>query len=85
MRLVKINDVILNMDNIAVIKGKDTGNSKVNVYVYTASQEIWLGICGSREEYRQLIREIYREFGESFMGEIVYTEDDDEEDEELWK
>ena len=84
MRLVKINDVILNMDNIAVIKGKDTGNNKVNVYVYTASQEIWLGICGSREEYRQLINAVYQDFGDSFMGEIVYTEDDDEE-EELWK
>lgn len=85
MRLVKINDVILNMDNIAVIKGKDTGNGKVNVYAYTAGQEIWLGICDHRENYRQLIREIYREFGESFMGEIVYTEDEDDEEEELWK
>jgi hypothetical protein len=84
MRLVKINDVILNMDNIAVIRGKDTGNGKVNVYAYTAGQEIWLGICEDREDYRQLISTVYREFGESFMGEIVYTEDDDEE-EELWK
>ena len=32
MRLVKINDIILNMDRIAVIKGKDIANDKVNVY-----------------------------------------------------
>ena len=84
MRLVKINDIILNMDNIAIIKGKDTGNGKVNIYAYTAGQEIWLGICKDREDYQQLISTVYREFGKSFMGEIVYTEDDDEE-EELWK
>ena len=83
MRLVKINDIILNMDNIAVIKGKDTYNGKVNVYAYTTNQEIWLGICDSREDYQQLINAVYEDFGDSFMGEIVYTEDDDEE--ELWK
>lgn len=80
MRLVKINDVILNINNIAVIKGKDTGNGKVNVYAYTASQEIWLGICDNREDYRQMISEVYQEFGNAFAGEIV-----EEEEEELWK
>lgn len=83
MRLVKINDVILNMDNIAVIKGKDIANNKVNVYAYTTDQEIWLGICESREDYQQLINAVYKDFGDSFIGEIVYTEEDDEE--ELWK
>lgn len=82
MRLVKINDIILNMDNIAVIKGKDASNNKVTVYAYTADQEIWLGVCDSREDYQQLIDAVYEDFGESFMGEIVYTEDDEEE---LWK
>lgn len=82
MRLVKIDDIILNMDNIAVIKGKDIANNKVNVYAYTADQEIWLGICDNREDYQQLINAVYEDFGDNFMGEIVYTEDDEEE---LWK
>lgn len=82
MRLVKINDIILNMDNIAVIKGKDTGNGKVNVYAYTADQEIWLGICENREDYQQWITALYREFSEQFFGEIVSI---DNEDKELWK
>ena len=82
MRLVKIDDIILNMDNIAVIKGKDIANNKVNVYAYTADQEIWLDICDNREDYQQLINAVYEDFGDNFMGEIVYTEDDEEE---LWK
>ncbi len=83
MRLVKINDIILNMDNIAIIKGKDTGNNKVNVYAYTADQEIWLGICDNRENYRQWVDSVYAEFSEQFLCEIVSVDDD--EDEELWK
>ena len=82
MRLVKINDIILNMDNIAVIKGKDIADNEVSVYAYTVDQEIWLGICDNREDYQQLINAVYEDFGDNFMGEIVYTEDDEEE---LWK
>lgn len=80
MRLVKINDIILNMDRIAVIKGKDADGHRVNVYAYAEGQEIWLGICENRETYQELIDGIYQNFGESFIGEIVYTKDD----EELW-
>jgi hypothetical protein len=82
MRLVKINDIILNMDNIAVIKGKEANNNKVNVYAYTADQEIWLGICDSREDYQQWVDAVYTEFGEHFLGEIIAINDDEEE---LWK
>ena len=82
MRLVKINDVILNMDNIAVIKGKDIANDKVNVYAYTTNQEIWLGICDSREDYQQWVDALYGKFSEHFLGEVVSVDDDEEE---LWK
>lgn len=86
MRLVKINNIILNMDNIAVIRGdrvgKDYGGG-VNVYAYSASQKIGLGHCDSQEEYQRWINAVYTEFGEHFLGEIVV--DDDEEEEELWK
>ena len=81
MRLVKINDIILNMDNVAVIKGKDTGDGEVIVYAYTVKQEICLGICRSREEYQQLINIVYKELGESFVGEMVYIENNEKE---LW-
>ena len=85
MRLVKINDIILNMDNIAVIRGvkagKDYGGG-VEVYAYTAGQKICLGHCDSQEDYQQWIDAVYAEFGEHFLGEIIVTEDDEEE---LWK
>lgn len=82
MRLVKLNDIILNMDNIAVIRGKDTDNSRVNVYAYTADQEIWLGVCDNKEDYQQLINAVYKDFGEHFLGETIKLDD---EDKELWK
>lgn len=86
MRLVKINDIILNMDNIAVIRGtrvgKDYGGG-VDVYAYSAGQKICLGHCDSQEDYQKWIDTVYAEFGEYFLGEIIATNDDDEE--ELWK
>lgn len=82
MRLVKINDIILNMDNIAIIKGKDADSGRVNVYAYTVEQEIWLGVCDSRGDYQQLINAVYKDFGDSFMGEIISVDNDEEE---LWK
>ena len=82
MRLVKINDIILNMDNIAVVKGKDADSGKVNVYAYTAGQEIWLGICDNREDYQQWVDAVYTEFGEHFLCEMISVDDDEEE---LWK
>lgn len=86
MRLVKINDIILNMDNIAMIRGnrvgKDYGGG-VDVYAYSAGQKIVLGHCDSQEDYQQWIDMVYTEFCEHFLGEIVATNDD--EDEELWK
>lgn len=83
MRLVKINDVILNMDNITMIKSKDTVNNKVSVYAYTVNQEIWLGICDSREDYQRWVDALYGEFSEHFLGEVVSVDDDNEE--ELWE
>ena len=79
MRLVKINDIILNMDNIAVIKGKNADNGRVNVYAYTAEQEIWLGICDNKEDYQQWVDTVYTEFDKHFLGEIIATNDDEEE------
>lgn len=86
MRLVKINDIILNMDNIAVIRsstvGEDYGGG-VEVYAYSAGQRIYLGHCNSKEDYQQWIDTVYKEFGEHFLGEIIAINDD--ENKELWK
>lgn len=85
MRLVKINDIILNMDNIAVIKGnrvgKDYGGG-IDVYVYSAGQKIGLGHCNSQEDYQKWVDAVYTEFGEHFLGETIKSDDDEEE---LWK
>lgn len=89
MRLVKVNDIILNMDNIAVIRssavGEDYGGG-VDVYTYSAGQKIYLGHCDSKEDYQKWVYTIYTEFGEHFLGEMVSTDDDEEEPdlEELW-
>lgn len=86
MRLVKINDIILNMEHITLIKGRDKYNlddkyEGVDVYAYTPyGKEIYLGRCENREDYKTVIDSVYKDFGEYFAGEIV-----EEEDEELWK
>lgn len=82
MRLIKINDIILNMDNIAVIKAEDRSEDYgggVRVYAFTTHEKICLGVCDSREDYQKLFNGVYKDFGDSFASEIVYTED-----EELW-
>ena len=86
MRLVKINDIILNIDNIAVIRGNRVGKNydgDVDVYAYSAGQKICLGHCDSQEDYQKWIDAVYAEFTDQFLGETISVEDDDEE--ELWK
>ena len=85
MRLVKINDIILNMDNIAVIRGIRAGadyGGGVDVYAYSAGQKIGLGHCDSQEDYQQWVDAVYGELGEHFLGETIKLDD---EEEELWK
>ena len=85
MRLIKINDVILNMDNIAMIRGSKVGEDYgggIDVYVYSAGQKFYLGKCDSEEEYQQWVDMVYAGFSEQFLGETVTIDD---EDRELWK
>lgn len=85
MRLVKVNDIILNMEHIVLIKGQDKYDIEdnymgVNVFAYTPyGKEIFLGRCENREDYKTLVESVYKDFGEYFAGEIV-----EEEEEELW-
>ena len=82
MKLVKINDIILNMNNVVAIKGEDScSDDDVNVYAYTESDRIFLGVCKSRQDYKELIDAVYANFGNAFAGEIF---DEDENEKELW-
>lgn len=91
MRLVKINDIILNLDRIVVIKGEpsyeiDDDNDRlrwVNVKAYVESgNSVLLGRCNTQEDYQELVNTLYKEFSEQFIGDVI-IEDDDEK--ELWK
>ena len=73
MRLIKIKDLILNMDNIAVIKGDIIGEDYgggIKVYAYSSGQKIYLGKCDSEEEYQEWIDAAYAGFSEQFLGYI---------------
>lgn len=86
MRLVKINGMVLNLDQIVVIKGEDCYNAKneleyVKVRAYTESaNSVVLGCCEDREGYRRLINAVYESCGKAFPHEIVY-----DEEKELWE
>ena len=83
MRLVKVNDIILNMDNIAVIKGR-TISSGVAVYAYVdSSNYVELGICETDEDYEQFMSELYHGIQETFIEEVV-PRDEEPDLEELW-
>ena len=90
MRLVKVNDIILNMDRIAVIRGrnrsKDYGGG-VAVYAYVdSSNYVELGVCETQEDYEKFMSALYHGIQETFIEEVVPRDDytNEEELEELW-
>lgn len=86
MRLVKINDIILNLDQIVVIKSEDCYNASgeldhVKVRAYTESANaVLLGRCDNREDYEGWINAVYDACGTAFPHEIIF-----DEDKELWE
>ena len=83
MRLVKINDIIINMDRISLIEGSRTGD-KVYVYAYTdGSNCIKLGVCDNESDFQQFMEILYQELQDTFKGEVIphMTEEDLDE---LW-
>ena len=92
MRLVKVNDIILNMDRIAVIKGKNRSKDYgggVSVYAYVdSSSYVELGVCETDEDYEEFMRELYHGIQKVFVDEVVPRNSENsmsEEDlEELW-
>ena len=88
MRLVKVNDVILNMDRIAVIKGRNRSQDfggGVSVYAYVdSSNYVELGVCESQEDYEKFMSALYHGIQETFIDEVVPRDDYTEDLEELW-
>ena len=90
MRLVKVNDIILNMDRIAVIKGrnrsKDYGGG-VAVYAYVdSSNYVELGVCENEDDYEKFMSALYHGMQETFIDEVVPRDDyiKEEDLDELW-
>ena len=88
MRLVKVNDIILNMDRIAVIKGRTRGESYgggVAVYAYVdSSSYVELGVCENTEDYEKFMSALYHGIQETFIDEVVPRDDYTENLDELW-
>lgn len=88
MRLVKVNDIILNMDRIAVIKGRNRSKEYgggVSVYAYVdSSNYVELGICETEDDYEQFMKALYHGMQETFNDEVVPRDDYTGDLEELW-
>ena len=88
MRLVKVNDIILNMDRIAVVKGrprsKDYGGG-VSVYAYVdSSNYVELGVCETQEDYEHFMGALYHGIQEIFVNDVVPRDDYVVDLDELW-
>lgn len=88
MRLVKVNDIILNMDRIAVIKGRhrseDYGGG-VSVYAYIdSSNYVELGVCETEEDYEKFMSALYHGIQETFVNDVIPRDDYTIDLEELW-
>ena len=83
MRLIKINDIILNMDRVSVIEGSRTGD-KVYVYAYTdGSNCIKLGRCDSESDFQLFMELLYQQFQDTFKDEVISYKIE-EDSKELW-
>lgn len=84
MRLVKVDNVILNMDNVVMIKGHRQGNGQVEVYAYTQDTKHYVGVCESTEDYNEFMDAFYQGMVKNWLGEAICKSKDEDEDEELW-
>ena len=86
MRLIRFNDVIVNLDKIILIKGQDTSEGTVKVYAYIQSDYYYIGECRNREDYQKFIGYVYSRLEDEFPNEVVpmYGGNICEDDDELW-
>ena len=86
MRLVKIDNVVLNMDNIVMMKGFRMNNDTVEVYAYTQNTKHYVGVCESTEDYNDFMEMFYQGMVKNWVGETYrYKTEDEDENKELWK
>lgn len=84
MRLIKICNVLVNLDNIAMIRTM-YDYDKPRVYAYTSGgEEVFLGCCKDMEDYNEFVDMLYDIAGESWPGEIAKEDIVSDEDKELW-
>ena len=68
MRLIKLNDVIVNLDKIKLIKGESScGDKKVSIYI----DNIYIGQCKSVEDYRVWLQSLYEIIQSDYPAEVV--------------
>lgn len=85
MKLVKINDVIVNMDKVKTIMGSNSYNEERGNYVAVYIDNEKLGTCNSREEYKEFIDDLYKELFHAFPHDVMRPKEDEDNDEELWQ
>jgi hypothetical protein len=85
MKLVKINDVILNMDKVKMITGLNSYNEERGNYVIVYVDDEKLGTCNSREEYEEFIDGLYKELFHAFPHDVIEPKEDEDNNEELWQ
>lgn len=85
MKLVKINDIIINMDKVKSIRGVNSYNEEKGNYVAVYVDDEKLGTCDTREEYKEFIDGLYEELFHAFPHDVVRPEKDEDNDEELWQ
>ena len=85
MKLVKINDVILNMDRVKMITGSNSYSEKQGNYITVYVDDEKLGTCNSREEYKEFIDGLYEELFHAFCHDVVRPKEDEDNDKELWQ
>jgi hypothetical protein len=84
MRLVKIDNVILNMDNVVMIKGHQMDNGHVEVYAYTQDAKHYVGVCESNDDYKEFMEMFYQGMVKNWLGEAISKNINEDEDKELW-
>lgn len=83
MRLVKIDNILLNFDNVVMIKGISC-NGGIEVYAYTQDTRHLLGACETKEDYNEFIRQLSKGLTAYFPLETLAEIDTTDEDKELW-
>ncbi len=85
MRLIRFNDVVINLDKVIMIKGSDTSDGTVKVYAYTQGDYYYIGECNNRTDYQKFIVGAYDLLENKFPNEVVPMYGDICEDtDELW-